>query len=76
MPLSPKHVSSTAPSSAEPGEAPQGFREWSRHQPDPMARSGQPLASSTLTIDVSHPLVKVAAAVFIGYTLGRILHRH
>lgn len=74
MPLSPRHASSIAQS--QPDETAQGFREWSRHQPDPATRVGQPQSSSTLTVDLSHPWVKVGAAVFIGYTLGRILHRH
>ena len=72
MPLSPKQIPNA--DHAEPEDAaPQGFRAWSRQLEGPAAVTRSP---ATLTIDMSHPLVKVGAAVFIGYTLGRILHRH
>ena len=76
MPLSPKHVRSARQTPAAPDRAPQEFREWSRDRPDPAPQGGRPMASSTVTIDLSHPLVKVGAALFIGYTLGRLVHRH
>ena len=77
MPLSPRPLHSDDQSHSAPDEAPSGFREWSSHVGDPtpptrQARASQPLLPG---IDVTHPLFKVAAVAFVGYTLGRLLHR-
>ncbi|WP_237478539.1 hypothetical protein [Lichenibacterium dinghuense] len=76
MPLSPRplHADEHQP---DTGDAPHGFRDWSRHVGDPAsglapARAPEP---DLLGVDPGHPLLKVAAAVFVGYTLGRLVHR-
>ena len=76
MPLSPRPLHP----SDHPhfGGAHSGFREWSQAAGD-MAprregwRTSQPLLPG---IDLTHPLAQVAVVAFIGYTLGRIIHRH
>ena len=75
MPLNPQPLHPA--DHLHPDETPSGFREWSSHVGDPapptgQARSPQPLLPG---IDVTHPLFKVAALAFVGYTLGRLLHR-
>ena len=58
-------------------DVPSGFREWSSHAGDPALPSGEAGASQPLLpgIDLTHPLAKVGAVAFIGYTLGRLIHR-
>ena len=75
MPLSPRSL----PSAERPHavDAPFGFREWSSHVGDRVPPTGQAPASQRLLpgIDLTHPLAKVAAVAFIGYTFGRLMHR-
>jgi hypothetical protein len=77
MPLSPQpfHLADHALPTSDEGE--RSFREWSRHVGDPALNGEQGLTSlgGAPTIDWGHPLVKVAAVAFVGYTLGRIIHR-
>ena len=75
MPLNPQPLHSGDPS--HPDQVPPGFKTWSQHVGDPtpptaQSRTPQPLLPG---IDVTHPLFKVAAVAFIGYTLGRLIHR-
>ena len=76
MPLSPRPLHSD-PSLPSADETPTGFRAWSQHAGDPAQPAKQAPTSQPLLpgIDVTHPLFKVAAVAFIGYTLGRIVHR-
>ncbi len=75
MPLSPRPLRSDA--HPHPAEAPSGFREWSSHADSPAQPAGTAQAPQQLLpgIDVTHPLFKVAAVAFVGYTLGRLVHR-
>ena len=76
MPLSPRPL----PSAENPHRADtaSSFKEWSSHVGDPAPPTGQARASQPLLpgIDLTHPLAKVAAVAFIGYTFGRLMHRH
>lgn len=75
MPLNPRPLHPA--DHPHPDETPSGFKGWSQHVGDPAVNTGQARASQPLLsgIDVTHPLFKVAAVAFVGYTLGRLLHR-
>ncbi len=75
MPLSPRPLHPADHPHRD--EASSGFREWSSRASDAPLPTGKARASQPLLpgIDLTHPLAKVAAVVFVGYTLGRLLHR-
>ena len=75
MPLSPRPLHPA--DHPRPDEVPSGFRDWSRHAGDGAADAGRARASQPLLpgIDLTHPLAKVAAVAFVGYTFGRLIHR-
>lgn len=77
MPLSPQpfHPAETAQPDHDKG--PHGFKDWSQHVDDRASPMGQSRTPQPLLrgIDLTHPLVKVAAVAFVGYTLGRLIHR-
>ena len=75
MPLSPRPLHSNA--HPHPAEAPSGFKEWSSHVAASARPGGQTRTAQHLVpgVDVTHPLFKVAAVAFVGYTLGRLIHR-
>ena len=58
-------------------DVPSGFGKWSQAVGDAVPPGGQSRTSQPLLpgIDVTHPLFKVAMVAFIGYTLGRLIHR-
>ncbi len=78
MPLNPRPLHAAEHLRSDPSKSSPGFREWSQAAGD-MAprregwRTSQPLLPG---IDLTHPLAQVAVVAFIGYTLGRIIHRH
>ena len=75
MPLSPRPLHTGE--HPHPDETPSGFREWSSHVGDVAPASGQARPPQPLLpgIDLTHPLAKVAAVAFVGYTFGRLMHR-
>ncbi|MGI4764665.1 MAG: hypothetical protein ACRYGP_06330 [Janthinobacterium lividum] len=78
MPLNPRPLHPAGHSHPGAEGEPNGFRTWSQHVGDPTVTTGQARSSQPLLpgIDLTHPLVKVAAVAFVGYTLGRLIHRH
>ncbi len=76
MPLSPQPVH--LDDHPQPAAASSGFKGWSEQVGDPDSSTRQSRASQPLLpgIDVTHPLFKVAMVAFIGYTFGRLMHRH
>ena len=77
MPLSPQPLHAAEQSQPSADEAPHGFQEWSRQVGDSPVKTGKAQLSieGLPTIDLGHPLVKVAAVAFVGYVLGRLIHR-
>lgn len=75
MPLSPRPLHPSEHPNAD--EAPSGFREWSQHAGAPApVRDRAPVTQPALPgIDLTHPLAKVVAVAFVGYTFGRLVHR-
>ena len=78
MPLNPQPLHPATHPATHPASESHGFKEWSRHVGDSAPTASQaPVFQPLLPgIDVTHPLFKVAVVAFIGYTLGRIIHRH
>ena len=73
MPLSPRPLHHDEQTEASHS----GFQEWSSRVGDSPVRTGKAqLAFEGLPpIDLGHPLLKVAAVAFVGYILGRLIHR-
>ena len=75
MPQSPNHSHPADHSQSSDNQVPHGFQEWSARVGDTPAPIGAANRQGGSAIDFSHPLVKVAAVAFVGYTLGRMIHR-
>jgi hypothetical protein len=77
MPLNPRPLHPAEDPHNTSRDVPSGFRDWSQHAGDTAPTPGKARASQPLLpgIDLTHPLAKVGAVAFVGYTLGRLLHR-
>lgn len=83
MPLNPRPLHGADHPRPAADAPPEGFRDWSRRVGEPApARTiaGGPARipaprPDLLGLDAGHPLLKLAAVAFVGYTLGRLVHR-
>ena len=77
MPLNPRSLHAAEHTQPDPGLTSPGFREWSQAAGDSASRTTKPRPSQVLLpgIDFAHPLAQIAVVAFIGYTLGRLMHR-
>ncbi len=76
MPLSPRSLHPEDHPQPLAEQAPHSFQDWSRQVGDtPAPAAPARFRQGAAAIDFGHPLVKVAAVAFVGYTLGRMIHR-